>query len=154
FNLGYSVTDTDGDFVNGTLTVNVDDDTPIARNDTDSVSANANTATGNVVTGVGTTSGAAGADSYGADGSGGVVGVASNNVPAHTDTTADGSGNFQVDGQFGSLNLNEDGSYTYTKHAGLASGGTEVFTYTIADGDGDTTTATLTITVGAEAPPP
>nr|WP_217997228.1 VWA domain-containing protein [Pseudomonas alcaligenes] len=34
FTLSYQVTDKDGDTANGTLTVNVDDDTPVAQNDT------------------------------------------------------------------------------------------------------------------------
>ncbi|WP_257496244.1 retention module-containing protein [Aeromonas allosaccharophila] len=37
FTLTYQVTDRDGDTVNGTLTVNVDDDTPVAQNDTATV---------------------------------------------------------------------------------------------------------------------
>ena len=98
------------------------------------------TTTGNVITGVDTTSGAAGADSPGADG-GKITQI--DGFAGSTDNTADGSHNFQVTGQFGNLIINEDGDYTYTRTS--ASGGTDVFTYTLTDGDGDSTTATLTI---------
>jgi hypothetical protein len=62
------VTDTDGDVASAMLTISIVDDVPTARNDTDSVPANNYTGQiGNVVTGVGTTSGSAGADTVGAD---------------------------------------------------------------------------------------
>ncbi|KRR21582.1 DUF5801 repeats-in-toxin domain-containing protein [Bradyrhizobium retamae] len=96
------------------------------------------TATGNVVTGVGTTN--FGADVLGADGAKvtGVVGVT-------TDTTPDGSHNFQVTGQYGTLVLNENGGYTYTRFDGSPVVANDVFTYALTDGDGDVSTATLTI---------
>jgi hypothetical protein len=63
------LTDPDGDVATSTLTVNVADDAPTARNDTDALAAKVFTAeTGNVITAAGTTSGAAGADTLGADG--------------------------------------------------------------------------------------
>ena len=52
-----------------------------------------------------------------------------------------------VNGAFGQLEIDNDGSYTYTRHEDARDGGTDVFTYQITDGDGDTDTATLTITV-------
>ena len=51
----------------------------------------------------------------------------------------------------GSVELNADGTFTYTPDAGFS--GTDTFTYTISDGNGGEDTATVTITVG-EAPPP
>ena len=64
-----TVTDIDGDVANATLTISVIDDAPIANNDTDRVAAGTyGPETGNVMTGTGTTSGAAGADQQGADG--------------------------------------------------------------------------------------
>jgi large repetitive protein len=146
FTINYTVTDVDGDTANGTLDINVDDDTPLANDDTDSVNLQTGSATGNVITGVGTNEGAGNADSPGADGFGGVTGIASNNVPANTDTSADGSGDYVVQGQYGELTLNEDGSYTYVANENAPGGGTDVFTYTYVDGDGDTVSATLTIT--------
>ena len=119
FAITYTVTDADGDHVNGTLSVEVNDDTPLANNDSDTIASGSNgPAVGNVITGVGTNEGTANADSPGADGFGGVVSIASDNVPANSDNTADGSGNFVVQGEFGTLTINEDGSYSYARTAG------------------------------------
>ncbi|WOK38139.1 Ig-like domain-containing protein [Sphingomonas sp. C3-2] len=148
--VGVVATDIDGDTATGTVNLGVSDDVPTARDDTDTVNEGA-TETGNVLTGAGTTSGAAGADTPGADGyhaNGAVAGVASINVPANSDTTADGSGNYVLSGQYGVLTLNKDGSYSYKANANaVTSNSVDKFTYTIRDGDGDTTTATLTINV-------
>jgi hypothetical protein len=63
-----TVVDSDGDHATATLHVTVVDDAPIAAGDTDTVAAGSyGPETGNVITGAGTTSGAAGADSVGAD---------------------------------------------------------------------------------------
>ncbi len=93
-------------------------------------------------------------DSFGEDEEGGMVSaIASNNVPANTDSTADGSGNYTVTGQYGTLTINQDGTYTYTAFADAVPDGdpdgkvTDSFTYTIMDGDGDTDTATLAFDV-------
>ena len=62
------VTDRDGDTATATLTIDVVDDVPTARADTDAVAAGSFAPeAGNVLTGAGTTSGAAGADTPGAD---------------------------------------------------------------------------------------
>jgi hypothetical protein len=65
------VTDSDGHSnAPGNLVIAIADDAPIARSDTDAVTASQLTAeTGNVITGAGTTSGASGVDVQGADGS-------------------------------------------------------------------------------------
>ena len=107
-------------------------------------------ATGNVITATGTTSGAAGVDTLGAD-SAKVSQVASNNVPANVDNTAT-AGAFTVNGQYGVLTLNEDGSYSYARNAGTPGNVSDVFTYTLQDGDNDTSTATLTIAIGDSTP--
>src|SRR5262249_8483366 len=146
------VTDTDGDKATGTLVINIVDDVPTARNDTDSLAAgNFGPETGNVITGVGTTSGATGKDTVGADNAH-VTAIASNNVPANTDGTPDGGNNFQVAGQYGTLTINEDGSYSYTRNAGTPGGVSDQFTYTLTDGDGDPSQATLTISIGDNTP--
>jgi len=65
-----------------------------------------------------------------------------------TDTTADGSGNFQVDGLYGTLVINRNGTYTYTltdDASHILAGASEIFTYTVKDGDGDPASATLKI---------
>jgi len=50
----------------------------------------------------------------------------------------------------GTVNVNSDGSYTYTPNTGFA--GTDSFTYTITDSVGNTDTATVTITVAPGIP--
>ncbi len=70
----------------------------------------------------------------------------------HSDNEGtNGSLGFDLNGEFGTLHLNADGSYTYTAFSGtdsLAVGesATDVFTYTINSGGVDTT-QTLTITI-------
>ena len=154
-NFAVSLTDTDGDNATGTLSVNIVDDVPTAANDSDSIAAGQlGPATGNVITDAAAGDagdGDTGADTRGADGAA-VSAIASVNVPANSDTTADGLGNFQVSGQYGVLTINTDGSYSYTRNAGTAGGVSDVFTYTLRDGDGDTATATLTISLTDAAP--
>ncbi len=67
------------------------------------------------------------------------------------------SGSVTLVGAYGTLTVNQDGSYTYdvnevTAHT-LEEGSTvqDVFTYTVTDGDGDTDTATVTIDVTGSA---
>ena len=129
----------------GNFQVLVNDDMPMAVNDVDSVAGGGSVATGNVITGVdfvggdsNTTDG--NADHVGADQPGAITQVVGF---GGTVNTADPSNNFHVAGQFGTLLLNEDGDYSYTRTS--SSGGTDVFTYTLSDDDGDTSTATLTI---------
>ncbi|MGV3576339.1 MAG: DUF5801 repeats-in-toxin domain-containing protein [Devosia sp.] len=65
-----------------------------------------------------------------------------------SDTTADSSGNFQVNGSYGTLVINKNGTYTYTlteDASDILSGAFESFTYTVKDADGDPATATLKI---------
>ncbi len=139
----YVGTDANGNSVTGTITVNIVDDVPTARNDTDTVDANA-TATGNVITGASTSSAPGGIDTKGADGAAvsTVVGFAGS-----TDSAFDGNGNLQVNGQYGTLLIAADGSYTYTRTPGSPGGVSDSFTYTLTDGDGDTSSATLVIAV-------
>ncbi|CAM5450522.1 VCBS domain-containing protein [Eoetvoesiella caeni] len=142
-------TATPGITASGTLTIRIVDDAPTAKNDQGSVTEGTTTApstvSGNVVAG-----GATGdvADRIGADtNTAPVTGVAFG-------ATAGTVGN-ALGGAYGSLTLNDDGSYTYsldntnTVVNALKTGETltETFTYTITDGDGDTSTATLTITI-------
>ncbi len=73
-------------------------------------------------------------------------------VTSETDPTKD------VAGQYGSLNWDTDGSYSYTLDNGnplvqaLGAGEslTDTFTYTVKDGDGGSATATLTITISGQ----
>ena len=151
-----TVTDGDDDVDTADVDVSqgvfqIEDDGPIARNDVDDIAAGGDTATGNVITGVGTNGGAANADDVGEDLPGRVSGLSSVNEPGNTDQ--DPAANvFEVDGEFGTLVLNADGSYTYTRFDGSPGNSQDVFTYTLIDADGDTETATLTINIGDAAP--
>jgi large repetitive protein len=137
-----TVTDSDGDVATATLTLAIEDDAAIARADTDDVPAGSYLVqTGNVVSGVGTTSGAEGADTPGADGA--IV----TGIRAGDGTTFVAPGT-SLNGQYGRLLINVDGSYVYVRNAGTPGGVSDVFTYRLTDGDGDTSTATLTIRIG------
>ncbi len=145
-NFSVVLTDQDGDVASATLTINIIDDTPTARPDTDAVAAGTyGPETGNVLTGDGTTSGVAGADTVGADNATltGVTGAGSS-TPF--------PGGFTVNGQYGVLTINTDGSYSYVRNDGTPGGVNDVFNYTLTDGDGDTSTTTLTISIGDATP--
>jgi len=143
-------TDADGDSVaanaNG-LVITVDDDTPVARDDTDALSGGQTSTTGNVITGADTTSGVGGSDSSGADAPITIVGL-SGSVSSDTNP----SGGFSATGTHGTLQMDANGNYTYTRTSTSAGTFQDVFTYTITDADGDTTTATLTINITDAAP--
>ncbi|KGB52625.1 Cadherin domain protein [Sphingopyxis sp. LC81] len=135
------VTDRDGDTAPARLTISIIDDVPTARGDTDALAGGTRgPETGNVLTGVGTTSGTPGADTQGADGATltGIRGAGSESFAAPG----------TVQGQYGALTINANGSYSYTRNPGTPGGVSDVFTYRITDGDGDTSTATLTIAIG------
>lgn len=136
------VTDPDGDSSTARLTIAIADDVPTARNDTDSVAGGTyGPETGNVLSGSGTTSGSAGADTLGADG-GTITGI-----------RAGTSGSFgavgtTINGQYGTLTLGANGTYSYVRNVDTPGGVTDVFSYQLTDGDGDSSTATLTINIG------
>jgi VCBS repeat-containing protein len=139
------VKDADGDVQSGNLVINITDTEPEAKPDSNAVTEDTNlTASGNVLTA------GPGADTLGADTPTQVTGVA-----AGTQASASGDVGVTVTGEYGTLVLNPDGSYTYTLDnasaavQALGEGDTlsDVFTYTITDADGDTSTTTLTITV-------
>ncbi|MDT8896337.1 DUF5801 repeats-in-toxin domain-containing protein [Halomonas sp. I1] len=90
-------------------------------------------------------------DTEGADGAT-VTAAESVNVSGNS---ASGSGPLTIEGEYGTLTLEADGSYTYVLDntnldvQGLGDGDTleEAFTYTLTDGDTDQDDATLTITI-------
>jgi hypothetical protein len=90
----------------------------------------------NVITGEGTTTGAAGADTLGADG----VNLAVGGQLVLTSGPAQGTAVYQGNGVF-----------LYTPSAGAT--GEDQFTYTITDGDGDSSTATVTIVLAGDSTP-
>ena len=145
-----TVIDTDGDEATADLSISIFDDEPIARNDTDTVDdGEVPTATGNVMTGVGTTSGSAGQDEQGADGASltAISGVGG------SDDVFNASGYLEVQGQYGALQIEADGSYIYTPGPENPGNVSDVFTYTLTDGDGSVATANLTINLPPNIPP-
>ncbi|MBR1251493.1 VCBS domain-containing protein, partial [Bradyrhizobium sp. AUGA SZCCT0169] len=147
-----TLTDFDGDstsVVSGVaLQVQFQDDGPLAVNDVDSANGAVLTATGNAITGVDI---AVGFDANATDGNADTKGTDGAKITevagVTTDVSPDGSLNFQVTGQYGTLVINENGNYTYTRFNGSPVVANDVFTYTLTDGDGDFSTATLTVSI-------
>ncbi|MDN3526242.1 VCBS domain-containing protein [Halomonas sabkhae] len=147
-----TATDEDGSTDSGDLNIQIVDDAPVAEDDTNSVTEDSapTTTTGNVL-GESGASGGDVEDTEGADGAT-VTAVESTNVPGNS---ASGSGPLVIDGEYGTLTLEADGSYTYAldntnlEVQGLGDSDTltEAFTYTLTDGDTDQDDATLTITI-------
>ena len=146
----YVATDANGNSVTGTIRIDVVDDVPTARPDTDALAAGSfGLETGNVITGSGTTSGNAGADTRGADGAS-VAFVSGFN--GSEDSSFDQNGNLVVNGQYGVLTIKADGSYSYARNPGTQGGASDTFTYRLVDGDGDESSSTLTISLGDARP--
>ena len=144
-------TDADGDSVAGNadgLVITVDDDTPVARNDEDTIVSGGDTATGNVITGAGTDTGASGSDDTGADAPAVITGL----VGAESSDDDPSGGGFVAEGEFGVLTMQEDGSYSYDRNDDAPGDVEDIFTYSYTDADGDTVTATLTINIQDDAP--
>ncbi|WP_419708970.1 retention module-containing protein [Pseudomonas sp. NFX224] len=132
------VTDDNNTTATGELNVNIVDDTPTAKADFDSVQEGG-TVRGNVLDN----------DIGGADGpaaSGAVVGV---RAGGDTSTSAIGGLNSQINGTYGYLTLDANGSAVYHSNPNAVSGpgAVDVFTYTVRDADGDESTTTITIDV-------
>ncbi|HEY6661952.1 MAG TPA: DUF5801 repeats-in-toxin domain-containing protein [Sphingomicrobium sp.] len=144
-----TVTDNDGDTATATLRIDIVDDVPTARPDTDSIPAGQfGPATGNVITDA--SAGDNGDGDNGAD----TVGADNAHISLVTgfNGSSDNSGPFVVNGQFGVLTMQADGSYSYTRNPGTPGGVNDVFNYTLTDGDGDTSSTTLTISIGDATP--
>ncbi|WKE65129.1 retention module-containing protein [Gallaecimonas kandeliae] len=130
-----TLTDVDGSSDSASLDIRIVDDAPVAANDAGSVSEDGTLVAGGNVMG-NDTQGADGATVQSVNGETGLVGVA-------------------IQGLYGTLTLNADGTYTYTLDntnaavQGLSAGETltESFNYSLLDGDGDSSAATLTITI-------
>ncbi|WP_176476934.1 DUF5801 repeats-in-toxin domain-containing protein [Mesorhizobium sp. WSM4313] len=150
-NMTVTVTDSDGDVsLPGTLSVEIIDDVPTAHDDTDSVAAGSHTPIdGNVITGAGSDGNAAGADFKGADDAS-VTSAYGKNGAGSAQTVTDAG--VSIAGQYGTLLLHSDGSYTYTRAANTPGGVDDVFHYTLTDGDGDQSSTTLTIDIGNDPP--
>ncbi|WP_442487638.1 Ig-like domain-containing protein [Halomonas litopenaei] len=116
-NVGYTITDADGDRADGLLKVVVDDDQPAAVDDSVSVVQD-DTVTVDVL----------GNDRFGSDGDGSV-------------TDASVAGGDDV----GSVTINPDGTLTFKPAPGFS--GNAVIDYTATDGDGDTVDGRLDVCV-------
>jgi VCBS repeat-containing protein len=136
----YTATDANGNTVTGSIVVNIVDDVPVAVADVGSVTEGATLT-------VLAANGVLGNDTAGADGlaANAVVGVKTGSNIA---TAASGSVGVAIDGTFGKLTLNADGSYTYKANANVITANqVDHFVYTVKDGDGDLSTVTLDINV-------
>ena len=147
----------------GSIKVNIVDDVADARDDRNSVkegdpSDDVQVATsGNVIKGVrgDNLDDQSGKDTVGADGAS-VTAIVNEDGTAGTATGTEGQ--WTVTGQYGTLTINADGSYTYTLDESnrdvMALYGDEtlkdVFTYTLTDKDGDKDTAELTIVINGK----
>ncbi len=131
----------------GTLTIQIIDDVPLASADTGNVKAT-ETLTVSAANGV-LKNDAPGADGWAVGG--GVVGI----VKGSGGTPTTGI-NTDIAGDYGTLKIQADGSYTYIANPagpGAPPTTTDIFTYTVRDVDGDETTANLTITIQNNQPP-
>ncbi|MCX8571644.1 DUF5801 repeats-in-toxin domain-containing protein [Aminobacter sp. MET-1] len=123
FNLTYQVKDGDGDTIDGTLKISVNDDTPVANDYTG----------GSYVEGAGAQD----------------LGVATDVLGIKPG--ADGLGSIvfsNTGGTTGTLSINGAGKLIYTPAANVGPGGkTETFSYTVTDKDGDAVTKQVTFGV-------
>ncbi len=123
---GIRATDFDGDSVDGTLTVEVLDDAPIAHNDWATVDTSVGKIEGNVIDN----------DDLSADQSNTIIQIEFGGNVVDIDPVNGGS----INGTYGTLYVNADGTYSYD----LFEGNTytdDCFNYVLKDGDDDTSTA-------------
>src|SRR4051812_26376913 len=119
---------------------------PVAWADVDTLAAGSfGPASGNAISGSGTTSGAAGADQVDSPPAA-IVDVHG----AGGATTVSGGG-FQAVGQYGVLSMDAQGNFNYVRNSGTPDGVQDVFGYTVADAGGSTSSTTLTIDIGQVA---
>ncbi|WP_340589135.1 beta strand repeat-containing protein, partial [Erythrobacter alti] len=128
-----TVIDTDGDRASATLQIRVVDDGPIASDDVgvDPV-GNHEPITGNVLD-----NDVSGADDYPTEG--GVTGFSNASGNANPGGT--------LQGEYGTLTLDADGTYSYVRDVNTPGGVEETFNYSIVDQDGSTSSAVLTIEI-------
>ncbi|MGB2786354.1 VCBS domain-containing protein [Psychrobacter sp.] len=148
------LTNSIGDTITDTLDIEIIDTAPNANNDKNSVTEDVSvdqpsgkiTATGNVIKGTAPDQ----ADDLGADAT-----MVTAVEFGSTASTVNGTAPTLIQGDFGELTLNANGTYIYdvinnnpeVQALGVNDKLTETFTYTITDADGDSSSATLTITI-------
>lgn len=130
---GVTITDADGDTANGLIRIEVYDDAPVAYDDNGGTVDEGQQVSGNVMTN----------DLKSQDDANTISKVvfdgAAHTVPA--------SGQATIIGNFGTLKISANGTYTYTAKGGISADGQDVFTYTLRDGEGDSDTAEITFDV-------
>ncbi len=118
-NFGVIAKDADGDTDPGTITVTVKDDGPVAHDDFNSYDTNAGVANGNVITGL--NGGAGAADDLSKDDA--PAESADHDVVQiiHNGTVVDvpAGGSASINGDYGVLTIQDDGSYSYVLNAGV-----------------------------------
>src|SRR4051812_35514684 len=126
-------------------TPTADNSGPIARPDVDALPPGSfGPASGNIITGAGTVTGSAGADT--------AAGPATiTEVHGAGGATAVAGETFQAAGQYGALSLDAQGNFNYVRNPGTPDGVKDVFSYTLADATGATSPSTLTIDIGQVA---
>lgn len=129
-----TVTDGDNDTATGTISINVDDDIPVAASETTPLFS---VEEGDAATIIGTVAGLLANDAFGADGK-----HATNPISI----TSPGS-------LGGTITINGLGQLVYTPPANVNADTVETFTYAIKDGDGDTSEATFKVTVTNDTVP-
>jgi len=105
---GVRAQDSDGDPIDGYLTIQIADDAPIANDDNNSFDVQQQSTTGNVI--IGLNGGKGAADDLSADQSNKVYKVEFGGNAVNVNDGSPAS----IDGDYGTLNISTDGSYTYT----------------------------------------
>lgn len=129
---GVTLADADGDTADGTVTIHIHDDAPVAYDDAAVAVQESQTVTGNVTTN----------DEMSEDNPNNVVQVTFNG----TDYTVPSTGVVSVVGTYGTLTIAANGSYSYVANSNNPQG-TDVFTYVLEDFDGDQDTAEFSFNV-------
>ena len=170
FAVNYQVTDHDGDTVNGSLTLDVDDDTPtvsantLVQLDDDALTGGNPGGTGDDLNSVNATGTLA--HSYGADGAGTTLLLGTGAPAGFTYTPSDGGKTLTIKQDSTGLNVVQitlsntaDGSYTVTQLNAIDHPvtGTEdnlsfAVNYQVTDHDGDTVNGSLTLDVDDDTP--
>ena len=133
-NFGFKAIDSDGEEAVSSLSVNVNDDAPVANNDHNLFTGNSTS--GHVITGV--NGGVGAVDDIGADEPGQVTSVTYNGVIY----TIPAGGSVTVNATYGDLVMNNDGSYTYDLNGTSGSGITYGLHPTSSDTSGSSDTFT------------
>ena len=138
-----TIEDSDGSQVAVDITLTINDDVPLANDDAETTIEGGSAIIGDVLAN----------DDIGADH--GTVGVDSQITDIDSDNLGtDGDIGAPIMGEFGTLTINADGTYSYVPNASVPSGSEDVFTYELTDADGDVTTATLTFNFDGDANAP